>query len=90
MVFLAGDVGDIHVVGGWAEIFQFLLSEDVNSDKMDLGVSVLSGLGRAHFDNLARTAFDDNETVLPQCRALHRVSGRGASIGALEGVLMLW
>jgi len=89
LVFLAADVGDIHVVGGRAEIFKLLASEDVDGDEMDLGVTVLASLGGGHFDDLAGAVLDDNETVLPQGRALHGVGGRGAGIGALEGVLVL-
>jgi len=76
-------------VGGGAKIFELLASEDVNGDEMDLGVTVLAGLRGAHLDNLAGAALDNDETVLAKCRALHGVSGRGASISALEGVLML-
>lgn len=76
-------------MGGWGEIFQLLASEDVESNQVDLGVTVLSSLGGGHVDNLAWTALDDNETVLSQGGTLHRVGGRGTGIGRLEGVLML-
>jgi len=89
LIFLTADIGDIHVVGGRAKILVLLLGEDVKSDQMDLGVSVLASLGGGHVDNLARAVLDDDEAVLPQGRALHRVGGRGTGIGALEGVLML-
>lgn len=89
LVFLARDVRDVHVVGGRAKILELLASEDVNRNKMDLGVTVLAGLGCAHFDNLARAALDDDETVLAERRALHRICGGSTGIGALEGVLML-
>ena len=89
LVFLAGDVGDIHVMGGGAKIFKFLAGENVNRDKMDFRVSVLAGLGGAHFDDLARAVFDADETVLAERRALHRIGGRGSSIGALESVLFM-
>ena len=89
LVFLAADIGHIHVVGGWAEIFKFLGSENINGDKMNLGMTVLSGLGGGHFDNLARTALDHDETVLPQGRALHGVGGRSTGIGALKSNIML-
>lgn len=89
LVFLAGDVGDIHVVGGGAEIFKLLASENVKSDKMDLGVTVLSSLGSGHIDDLARAVLDNNEAVLPQGRALHGIGGRGTGVGRVESVLML-
>ena len=76
-------------MGGRAEIFELLLSEDVDSDKVDLCVTVLSSLGSGHFNDLARTVLDHDEAVLPEGRALHRIGCRGAGIGALEGVLML-
>lgn len=90
MVFLAGDVWDIHVVGGGAEFFELLAGEDVDGNKMDLGVAVLAGLGGGHVDNLAGAVLDHDEAVLPQGRALHGEGGRGASIGGVEGVLMLF
>lgn len=89
LVLLAADVGDIHVVGGWAEILKLLGSEDVDGDQMDLGVAVLASLRGSHLHNLAGTVLDDDEPVLPQSRALHGVGSGGTGIGALEGVLML-
>lgn len=76
-------------MGGRAEFFKLLAGEDVNGDQMDLGVTVLSGLGGAHVDDLARAVLDADEAVLPQSRALHGVRLRGTGIGAIEGVLML-
>lgn len=89
LVLLAANVGDIHVVGGRAEIFQLLGGEDINGDQVDLGVTVLAGLRGGHLDDLARAVLDDDEAVLPQSRALHGVGLRGTGIGALKGVLML-
>jgi hypothetical protein len=89
LVLAAGNIGDIHVVGGWAEIFELLASEDVDGDEMDLGVTVLAGLGGGHVDNLAGAVLDHDEPVLAESRTLHGISGRGTGIGALKGVLML-
>lgn len=89
LVFLTADVGDIHVVGGRAELFQLLSGEDVNGDQMDLGVTVLASLGGRHVDDLAGTVLDADEAVLPQGRALDRVGEGGTGIGAVEGVLVL-
>lgn len=88
-VLLAADVGDVHVVGGGAKLFELLGGEDVDGDQVNLGVTVLAGLGGGHLDDLARAVLDDDEAVLPQSRALHGVGGGGTGIGALEGVLML-
>ncbi len=89
LVLFARDVRDIHVMGGGAKIFELLAGEDVNCNKMDLGVTVLAGLRSAHFDDLARAALDDYESVLAERRALHRIGGGSTGIGALEGVFML-
>jgi hypothetical protein len=91
LVLATGDVGDIHVVGGGRQIFELLAGEDVNGDQVDLGVTVLAGLGGRHVDNLAGTALDDDVAVLSQGRTLHGVGGGGTGIGGLEGVLLvLW
>ena len=58
LVFLAGDVGNIHVMGGGAEFFELLAGEDIDGDKMDLGVTVLASLGGGHVDNLARAVLN--------------------------------
>ena len=76
-------------MGGGGQIFELLASEDVQSDDVDLGVTVLSGLGGRHVDDLAGTALDDNVTVLAQSRALHGVGGRRASVGGFEGLVVL-
>lgn len=84
------DVGDIHVVGRGRQVFQLLVGEDVESSQVDLCVTVLASLGGGHVDDLAGTTLNDNEAVLPQGRALHRVGEGGASVaGRLKGVLML-
>lgn len=90
LVLLSGDVWHIHVVGRWGQVLQLLASEDINGDQVDLGVTVLAGLRGRHVDNLAWAVLNHNVAVLPQCRALHGERGGGASIGAVEGVLMLW
>lgn len=88
-VLLAGNVGDIHVVGGWGKIFQLLPGEDVFSDEMDLCVSMLSGLGGRHISDLARTVLDENMSTLPQGRALHGERQRRTRIGRVDGVILL-
>ena len=90
-VLSALDVGDVHVVGRGAEILELLASEDVNGDKVDLGVTVLAGLGGRHVDDLARAVLDHDETVLPQSRALHGVGERGTGIttGVVLEVMVL-
>ena len=90
LVLATRDVGDVHVVGRRAEIFELLAGEDVEGNQMDLGVTVLAGLGGGHVDNLARAALDHDEAVLAEGRALHGVSGRRAGVNRLEGVVMLY
>lgn len=89
LVLTTSDVGDVHVVGGGREIFVLLASEDIGGDKMDLGVTVLAGLGGGHVDDLAGAALDHDEPVLTQSRALHREGKRRAGIGGLEGNIVL-
>jgi hypothetical protein len=85
----AGDVRDVHVVGGRAEILKLLAGEDIDGDEMDLGVAVLASLGGRHVDNLAGAILDHDVAVLAQGRALHGEGGRGTGIGATEFGLML-
>ena len=89
LVFLATNVRNIHVVGGWAQFFELLSSEDVNGSKMDLCVTVLASLGGRHVDNLAWAVLDDYETVFAKSGTLHRVGGRSTGIGAIKGVLLM-
>lgn len=63
LIFSAGDVGDIHVVGGWAKLLELLSGEDINGDQVDFCVTVLSGLGGAHFNDLTRTLLNDDVPV---------------------------
>ena len=90
LVLATRDVRNVHVVGGRAKILQLLAGEDVDSDQMHLGVTVLAGLGRRHLNDLAWAVLDHHETVLPQGRTLHWEGGGRAGIGGLEGVLMLY
>ena len=64
LVFSTSNIGNLHVVGGWRQIFQLLSSEDINGNQMNLGVTVLSSLGGRHINNFAGTPLDDNVTVL--------------------------
>lgn len=76
-------------MGGRAKLLKLLASEDVNGDQVDLGVAVLASLGGRHVDDLAGTALDDNEAVLPKRRALHREGQRRTGVSRVEGVFML-
>jgi hypothetical protein len=89
LIFTAGDVGNFHVVGGRRQILKLLAGKDVNGYKVDLGVTVFACLGSRHFNDLAGTALDDDEAVLPQRGTLHGIGGRSASIGTFERVLVL-
>jgi hypothetical protein len=68
-------------VGGWAKFFKLLAGEDINGNKMNLGVAMFAGLGGRHIDNLARAVLDNYEAVLPQGRTLHGIGSGRASIG---------
>ena len=83
LVFSAGDVGNVHVMGGRAEFFQLLAGEDVDGNKVDFGVTVLTGLRGAHFNNLAgATLYDD--VPMAKFRVLH-MRMYGASVQEKEG-----
>ena len=73
--FSAGDVGNVHVVGGGRKIFELPAVEDVEGYQVDLGMAVLSSFGGRHIDDLAWTALDHNVAVLAQRRALHWEGG---------------
>lgn len=77
-------------MGGRTEIFVFLSSEDVQSHQVDFGMAVLAGLGGRRFDNPAGTVLDDDKTVPSEGRALHGEGERSASVGVLEGILVLF
>lgn len=56
---------------------------------MDLGVTMLTGLGGGHFNNLTRSTLDDDMTVLSQSRTLHGEGQRSTGLGSLEGVVVV-
>lgn len=87
--FLPPDVGDVHVVGGGRNVFKLLAGEDVDGDKVDLGVTVLTSLGSGHVNDLARPALDDNVTVLPESGTLHREGLGSPGTGGLESLVVL-
>lgn len=83
-------MGDVHVVGGGRQILKLLAGEDIGSDKVNLGVTVLASLGGGHVDDLARATLNDDVTVLAQSGTLHREGGRGTGISRLEGDVKLY
>jgi len=83
------DVWHLHVVCGWTDIFEFLAGENVKGNHVDFGVTVLAGLGGGHLDNLAGTALDHDESVLPECRALHGEGLGRTGIGGGEVILFI-
>jgi len=89
LVFGSADVGHIHVVSGWRDIFVFTRGEDIYADQMNFGVAVFTSLGSGHVDDFAGSTLDDNVSVLTQGGTLHGVSERGTSSGSLEGLVVL-
>ena len=55
---------NVHVVSGWWQIFEFLASEDVDGDQVNLCVTMLSSLWSWHIDDFTWSIVDDNVTVL--------------------------
>jgi len=87
--FIAGNVGDVHVVGGGTHVLVLPLGEDVDGGEVDLGVAVLAGLGGGHVDNLAGPSLDHDESVLAQGGALNG-EGVGSNLGGGGGELLLF
>ena len=53
------DVGDVHVVRRWADVFVFLIGEDVNANHVDFSVAMFASLGGRHLDDFARTTLEE-------------------------------
>ena len=83
-VLRATDMGNIAIVGRGGEIFHLFVGEDIDSDEMALGVTVLAGLGGGDVDDLARAVLDHDVAVLADGPGLHGVGLGGAGIGRLE------
>lgn len=84
LVLTTGHVGHIHVVRRGRDVFVLTAREDVDSDEVDLGVTVLTGLRGRHVDDLAGTALDHDMTVLTQSRALLGVGHRSTGVSGFE------
>ena len=63
LVFVTSDIGNIHIMRGWTQFFEFFSSKDVDSNKMDFCMTMLAGLGGAHFNNFTGPTLDYNMTV---------------------------
>jgi len=79
---------DLHVVGGGADIFVLLASEDIKTHKMDLSVTVLASLRSGHINNLAGETLKNDKTVLTEGGALLRESLRCSCLGLLKIVVI--
>jgi hypothetical protein len=90
LVFVTIDMGDIHVVRGRTDIFQFLAGEDIDGDKVNFGMPVLTGLRGRHVHDLAGATLYNDVTVLAKGRALHREGEGGPGTGLLKGLVMLF
>jgi len=77
LVFSAGHVRHVHVVGGRTNIFEFFSGKDIDGDEMDFSMSMFTRLGGGHVNDFAGPALDHDVTVLPESRALHGVGERG-------------
>ena len=53
----------IHVVCGRTDILVLLASENVQADHVDLGVTVLAGLGGRHLHDLAGAALQKHTRI---------------------------
>jgi hypothetical protein len=87
-----GHVGNVDVVGGWANVLVFAVSENVDSNDVRLGVAVLSSLGGADVSNFAGAAVDYNVATFANEARLHGKGGGGTGIGSIDGkvLILLW
>lgn len=88
LVVASGHVWHVHVVGGWGQIFVLLASEDVDTNQVHLGVTVLTGLGGGHVDNLTWSTLDNNVSVLSQCGTLLWEGQSSTGVGGFKDVLL--
>ena len=70
-----------------AYVFVLFRREQIDADKMNFGVTVLSRFRRRHFDDFARAPLQHDVAVLAQSRALLRVRLRRARCSALKVVV---
>lgn len=66
LVLLTLDVGDVHVVGRGRNVLELLAGEDVDGNKVDLGVTVLTGLGGRHVDDLCEMKMKESARYDPR------------------------
>jgi len=63
LIILATNVGHVHVVGGRTNVLVLFVGEDVQSDHVDLSVTVLACLGSGHFNDFAWATLDHDESI---------------------------
>ena len=73
-------------MGGGAKLFELLGGEDVDGDQVNLGVTVLAGLGGGHLQHLARLVLDKDHVALLDVARAGRVGVRAVGV-LLEFVL---
>lgn len=75
-------------MGARNNFLAFFTRENIEANKMDLGMSVLAGVGCRHFDDFAGTALHHHVAILSQSRADHFVSQRVAisKVNVLEDI----
>lgn len=74
-----GNDGSLHVSGRRGDLFVLLSSEDINTSDVRLSVTVLSGLGGGHLDDLAWEALEKDNLAL-----LHLTSADGLGLGGIS------
>jgi len=56
---------NITIVGRWNNIFKLLSSEDINSNKVTFGVTVLASFGSRNLNNLIKTKISKSNLCSP-------------------------
>lgn len=90
LVVFALNVRHVHVVRGRTDILVLFAIENINTNHVHLGVTVLARLRCGHLDDLARTGLQHDEAVLAQGGALHRErAGRTRIAGIEVGIIKI-
>jgi len=83
------DVRHIHVVRGRAQVLVLLVGENVDTNNVALGVTVLSRLGHRDFDDLAGVSLEHAVSVLTEGTSLGGVGQGRSGVTGLEGVIFI-
>lgn len=85
LIFLFVNTWDVGVIGTRNNILKFFTCEDINANKMNLGMSMFAGFRCRHVNNLAGPTLYHNMSISSQSRTCHWESQTFAIMG--NGIL---